>query len=300
MKRSKHFLLMAIVLSAMVIIPFTRSSRAIEQSRAVGGERDSKEENWGQAARIQIQAVPVPSGFRLIFSDTGIKVYRKDYTGGQPDFVSVVDLRSATIRSLTGTVTNAPNGKVSRKSFSTFWNDAVAQGTTTRKARVLVNGTFFSTNDNPTPIAFGLKVGGTVISYGYGLNEYPGLIRTLAFDSSFGSSSIQAYSRATFDSGIPDVVGALDPAANKSSTSYIPRTFVGVRDDDGNGHSETVMFFSSKYATQAGAASVLNSFGAGSKAMLDGGTSSGLIVNGTSYITPGRTLPHTIVVYAGK
>jgi hypothetical protein len=139
------------------------------------------------------------------------------------------------------------------------------------------------------------------MSYGYGVGkEYLGLIRTLAYDSSFGSSSIQPYNRSTFDAGIPDVVGGLDPTADKSKNSNIGRTFVGVRDDNGDGHSETVVFFSSAYATQSWAVNILNGFGTGSKMMLDGGGSTGLIIGGTQYIKPVRTLPQVFIISAGK
>lgn len=243
-------------------------------------------------------AVPVPSGFQLILSDTGVRVYRKNYVGGQPDFVTVVDLRYATIRNFTGAVSGQ---SIERRTLSRFWNDAVAQNTGSRRATVAINGTFFSTDASPfTPIAFGLKADWWRMSYGYGLNEYPGLVRTFAFDSFYGSSSIQPYSTATFDGGIPDVVGGLDPSANKSASSYTGRTFVGVRDDDNNGDSETVVFFSSSFATQAGAVSVLSGFGTGSKMMLDGGGSTGLIIAGTTYIPPGRSIPHSIIICAGK
>ena len=247
----------------------------------------------------QVRAtVPVPPGFQRILSDTGVNVYRKDYAGGQPDFVTVVDLRYATLRSFTGWVYG---DAVERRALSTFWNDAVGQDTSTRRTKVALNGTFFSTDAYPAPIAFGLKADWWRMSYGYGLNEYPGLVRTLAFDSSFGSSSIQPYSQATFDAGIPNVVGGLDPTANKQPSTYQGRTFVAVRDDNGDGHSETVIFFSSKYATQPGAVSVLEGFAPGStKMMLDGGGSTGLTVNGTPYITPSRTIPHAFIVCAGK
>jgi hypothetical protein len=252
----------------------------------------------GLANTNKVQAtVPVPAGFQLILSDQGVKVYRKNYTGGQPDYVTVVDLRYGTIRNFTGWVTG---DAIERRSLSTHWNNAVAQNTANRRAKVAINGTFFSTDAYPAPIAFGLKADWWKMSYGYGLNEFPGLVRTLAFDSGFGSSSIQPYSQSTFDSGIPDVVGGLDPTANKQPSSYTGRTFVGVRDDNGDGHSETVVFFSSNYATQAGAVSVLNGFGAGSKMMLDGGGSTGLIVDGTTYINPARTIPHAIIICAGK
>lgn len=248
------------------------------------------------------QAVPIPAGFKLLISDTGVQVYKKDYAGGQPDYVTVIDLRRATIRNLAGSLPNPPDGRVHRKSLSSFWNDAAAKNTSTVKAKVVVNAAFFSTNDNPTGIAFGLKVADRVISYGYeiGNSIYNGLIRTFSFNSSQKVASIQAYARGTFDSPTPEVVGALDPTADKSASSYVGRTFVGVRDDDGNGTRETVILFSSSYARQIDASNVLTGFGASEKAMLDGGGSTGLIINGTPYISTSRMVPHAIAVYAGK
>jgi hypothetical protein len=60
------------------------------------------------------------------------------------------------------------------------------------------------------------------------------------------------------------------------------------------------MFFSSSYATQTGAANVLSGFGARAQCMLDGGGSTGLVIAGTAKISPTRTLPHTIAMYAEK
>ena len=37
-------------------------------------------------------AQSVPAGFELILSDTGTRLYRKDYSQGNPDFVQVVSL----------------------------------------------------------------------------------------------------------------------------------------------------------------------------------------------------------------
>jgi len=262
-----------------------------------------KLESKAAASTPIITAIPVPTGFKLILTGTGVSVYRKNYTGGQPDFVTVVDLGKGSVINLTGTVKdvpNDPNDKIWRKSLGTFWSDAKAKNTSTRTAKVVVNGTFFSTKDNPTPIAFGLKIGGKVISYGYGLNEFPNLNRILSIDASAAKAMIDPYNKATFDESTPDVVGALDPAANKNASGWVPRTFVGVRDDDNIGTIETVMFYSSKLATQALASNVLKDFGATKVAMLDGGGSTGLIIDGRSYITPSRKIPHAIAIYSGK
>jgi hypothetical protein len=244
--------------------------------------------------------VPVPSDFQLLTQGRGVKVYRKTYPSGAPDYVTVVDLRYATIQSYTGWA--RPDGTVERRSLATHWSNAVAQSNSSRQAMVALNGTFFATDATPyTGIAFGLKANWWNMSTGYAVGkEFPGLIRTFTYDSSFGSSSIQAYDRNIFNAGIPDIVGGLDPTADKDKNNFIGRTFVGVRDDNGDGHSETVVFFSSATASQAWAVNVLSGFGTGSKMMLDGGGSTGLIVGGTQYIKPIRTLPQVFIVSAGK
>lgn len=248
-------------------------------------------------------AVPIPTGFTLDKSYTGIRVYKKYNPYGAYDYVTIVDLRRATMMSFTGWVYgNQPeNGTVERRTLKTHWNNAVLQNTDSRITRVAINGTFFDPSNNPSAISFGLKAGWWRMSYGFEIGtKYNGLERTLAYDSYFGSSSIQPYSRSTFDAGIPDVVGGLDPTANKEKYTARARTFVGVRDDNGDGHSETVIFYSSKAAPQSWAVTVLGGFGAGSKMMLDGGSSTGLIVGGTSYITPVNALPQVFIIYSGR
>lgn len=247
--------------------------------------------------------VPIPNGFELVSSGTGVRVYRKLNPYKAYDYVTVVDLRRATMTSFTGWVSgNQPdNGVVERRTLKTHWNNAVAQNTRYRTAKVAINGTFFDTDHSPAGISFGLKANWWRMSYGFAIGkEFPNLIRTLAFDPSFGSSSIQSYKRSTFDSGIPDVVGGLDPSADKGKNIAQQRTFVGVRDDNGDGHSETVIFYSSVAAPQSWAVSVLSGFGTGSKMMLDGGGSTGLIVDGSSYISTSRSLPQVFIIYSGK
>ncbi|WP_026733674.1 phosphodiester glycosidase family protein [Fischerella sp. PCC 9605] len=246
------------------------------------------------------QALSIPSGFQPILEDTGVQVYKKDDTNGKLEYVTVVNTAKATIENLIGAVDSTPNDRVSKKTLSNFWQDAVNQNTSSRKAKVVVNGAFFSTRDNPTGIAFGLKVHGNLITYGYAIGkEYPGQIRTFAFNPLLGSANIQAYIQQTFNR-FPEVIGLLDTGANKSASKYLPRTFVGVRDDNSDGVKETVLLYSSNYARQIDASQVLRSFGASAQAMLDGGGSTGLIVDGKSFISTNRPVPHAIAVYAGK
>lgn len=245
-----------------------------------------------------VQALPIDNGFKLMLSETGVQVYKKDDAKGNTDYVTVVNFKKGTIRNLIG-IEGTPNGTVKKKLPSEFWQDAVTQNTSTRKVMVVVNASFFSTNDDPTGIAFGLKLGGRTISYGYAIaKEYPGQIRTFSFNPDQGIANIQSYAKETFDS-MPEVVGGLDAVADKSALSYLPRTFVGVRDLDGNG-TKDVIFYSSSYARQIDASNVLRGFGASATAMLDGGGSTFLIVKGNSLISTKRKVPHAIAVYAGK
>ena len=250
--------------------------------------------------RPNMLSVPIPSGFVRIAGGTGVDVYRKNWSGGQPDFVTVIDLRKARLFNLTGPVSGAPNGSVTKRTMGEFWQMAVNRNTSSSKAIVVVNGTFFGTDANPTGIAFGLKSMGQIVHYGYGLHEYPGKTLVLPFDAPRAAASIQPHARWIFESGSPDVIGGLDTSADKGINSLVPRTFIGVRDDDRNGVAETVLLFSSKLATQPYASSVLTNFGASRVMMLDGGKTTGLIISGTAYIQAGRSMPHAIGVAAGR
>jgi Phosphodiester glycosidase len=249
---------------------------------------------------VLAQAQPIPKGFQEILQESGVQVYQKDYSGRQSDYVTVVNLEKGTIRNLTGSVTGATTG-IKKKLLSEFWEDAVNKNTSRQKAKVVVNGAFFSTNDDPTGIAFGLKISGNTISYGYGIGkEYIGQVRIFSFNSQQASANIQSYDKRIFDSSTQDVVGGLDVTANKYPERNLPRTFVGVRDRDGNGTKETVILYSSSYARQIDADNILTDFGASATAMLDGGGSTGLIVDGKPLILTRRKLPHAIAVFAGK
>lgn len=247
-----------------------------------------------------VKAIPASCGFQPILNAIGVKVYYKNRQNSKKEYITLIHTTKARIENLTGTVFSIPASRVSKKSLSQFWQDAVKNNTSNRKARVLINGTFFSTKQEPTGIAFGLKARGKMITYGYGIaNEYPGEIRTFSFNPLAGFASIQPYTTESFRR-FPEVVGVLDENANKAATKYLPRTFVGVRDDNGDNLNETVIFYSSNYARQVDARNALKCFGANTSAMLDGGGSTGIIVDGKPLIDTPRKIPHAIAVYEGR
>ena len=246
------------------------------------------------------KAIPATCGFQPILKATAVKVYYKNRQSSKKEYITVVQTTQAKIANLTGAVFSIPASRVSKKTLSQFWQDAVSNNTSTHKARVVINGTFFSTKQEPTGIAFGLKAGGNIVTYGYGIaSEYPGEIRTFSFNPQAGFASIQSYSTEGFRR-FPEVIGALDPKANKAATKYLPRTFVGVRDDNSDNLNETVIFYSSNAARQVDAENGLKCFGANSQAMLDGGGSTGIIVDGEALIDTPRKIPHAIGVFEGK
>ena len=245
----------------------------------------------------------IPSYQKILHQD-GVRVYQSlliKYSQSQvkkQEYITVIDTRKATIKNLTGNITGNNNSKISKKILSNFWQDALELNTASHKVVAMVNGAFFSTNDNPTDIAFGLKTDNNLITYGYAIaKEYPGQIRAFAFRPFSGIARIQNYTKQLF-SHFPEVLGALHPLADKSSQKYLPRTFIGVSDLDNNGTQESVVLYSSNYARQIDAIKVLRDFRCRTIAMLDGGGSTGLIVNGRSLISTNRPIPHAIAVYA--
>lgn len=208
-------------------------------------------------------------------------------------YLTEVDLSKATLKSLTGELPG--NGQVGQRSIQQFWQQATQQEVT---AKVLINGTFFQSYDKPTGIAFGLKKDGQVVTYGYGLNEFPTLTTTVAWNQN--SIAIAPYSRSTFDGSMPNVVGALDVKAGKNADRYLPRTFIGAKQRRSDGTYQTALLLSSTSARQRDAAKILEDSGAEQMAMLDGGRSTGLVVNGQVLMQSKTKIPQVIGVFVAK
>jgi hypothetical protein len=205
-------------------------------------------------------------------------------------YVIEADLSKTELRSLSGKPTST--GKVGQMKFQEFWTTNNAKG----NLHVLINGTFFQEYDKPTGIAFGLKQNKQLITYGYGLNEFPGQNVTIAWSDR--GISIEPYRRSTFDSSIPNVVGALSSSAGTNGDRLLRRTFIGVKNLRPDKTYGTVLLFISRGASQGEAEKTLREFGAERVAMLDGGASTGLIVNGTTLSQPKTRLPQTIGIFS--
>jgi hypothetical protein len=241
----------------------------------------------------------IPPGFQPQASYPGISLYKKSYRGGQPDYVTVIDLNLAGVRSVSGPSSGSPAGsaRVGRLSVvasPTWWDQA---SRAVLGAHILINGAFFETNASPTRITFGLRERRRTISYGYGLNEYPGKTHMLVFDQAETSCDLIPWNGTEF--GRRDtLIGVLDPSVNKSASLYVARTCIGVADPVVNRGYTKVLFYSTAYAKQADGITVLRNFGAERTALLDSGGSTGLVVDRQVIIRPVRSVPHILVAYS--
>lgn len=249
---------------------------------------------------------PVPEGFYLIKSSPGVDLYQKDYSGGSPDFVQVLDLsRGAQLIPMHGNIVERRQGKgayggddasFTSHSLQEYWKELSSQY---QEAFCVLNGQFFYMQESPTRLPFPLKVDHEIVSDGYGINEFPDNKLLLEIWSNKARITPLSYA-SLYGSSAPDIIAGLTQTANKRSDRYVGRTFVGVDDRDQDGNAETLLIFNSKISRQADAAAMLYSFGADQVMMLDGGGSTQLTCHGESMVNSDRPIPQAIGVVASS
>jgi hypothetical protein len=244
-------------------------------------------------------AVSPPPGFFPLESQPGLELFRKDYPGGTPDYVLVVDLRRQTgLHLLHGEVSDPGGGdspRFARQSLEAFWQDFSADQ---NRAACVVNAGFFSPNEDPSPLAFGVKTGGRILSEGYGRDEFTQ--DKLLLELWPERARISPFNETAFkNSDAPQALVGLSEHADKNATALVGRTFIGLADSDQDGFARMLLIFSSKTARQADAVEVLRSFGAQQVMMLDGGDSSQLLCSGQPYVYSERSIPQALGVSAG-
>lgn len=251
-----------------------------------------------------------PPGFQPGATAVGVTTYKKDYGNGRVDYVLEVNLKKARLRQFTGPIASQGVGQgplggnnphITRQPLNWFWNEAKNREPT---AVAVFNAQFFDPNAYPTPLAFSVKMDGQHLTDGYGITkEFPGQKRTLEWTKASSWARIDPYSSAALkqqSNGVSDIVVGLDTVANKGPGNTVGRTFIGVKDADGEGTPDTMLVLVTTAATQTDAQNVLTGFGALRQVMLDGGGSSQLILNGVAAVSSGRTIPHALAVVAGR
>lgn len=250
-------------------------------------------------------AAPIPDGFRLVLSDSGVLLYQKDYPKGNPDFVQVIDFnQGASLQLYYGQIDEPGEGqgvyggddpRIQPQTLRTYWQKFNSSNT---RAFCITNGQFFYMPETPTRLAFPLKVDGKIVSDGYGIDDHAGhhlMLEVWSDQVNISDLTPESLHAST----APDIIGGLDEEANKRAKQFVGRTFTGVDDRDGDGRYETLLIFSTLSARQTDAAEILRSFGADKVMMLDGGGSSGLICEGKDYVASDRFIPQALGVAAG-
>lgn len=251
------------------------------------------------------QRQSIPPQFTLEAEGPGVKLYGDN---SDTNFVQIVSLnQGASVHLLHGAIGDPGIGQgpfggnnpwFARQTLSAAWNGFSG---TNENAFCLTNGQFFSTNDNPTPLAFSLKKGGVIVSDGYAAGgpgeEFPG--QKLMLELWGGKANIVELTRDNlYNSDAPNIIAGLSEDADKGVFNPNLRTFVGIDDANGDGAYEIVLILNSKGATQGNAADTLRAFGADKVIMLDGGGSTQLICEGVPYISSSRMIPQTLAVSA--
>lgn len=253
------------------------------------------------AQMLQFQAgkaLSIPLGFKKISSGPGMEVYQKDYstTRKSPDFVTIVNLQQATMSSVYAS-------SLVKLPLTDFWNASLNANTATRKLKAVVNGTFFDgpiSSPYASGLTLGLKVRGEVINLGVPSK----LSKAATFSFNKTSAAIEPYSESTFkDLNQPDVIGVYNETLKIKPSESTGRTWIGLRDKVSPGRYKTALIFTSASSTWDEAYKGIKGFSPDRIAQLDGGGSTGLIVDGVKKINgglTGRWVPHAIAIYFGK
>ena len=253
------------------------------------------------AAEMTPEPEDLSSDFTVVSQSGGTELYHKD-----GNYVQVIDLsKGAAIQLRNGYVTDPGSGKgayggndpvLNRQTLNEAWAEFSGANP---QSFCLTNGQFFRNDQasaTTTALAFPVKVKGAILTDGYaGDGEYP--TEKMMLELWADQATIKDFDPTSFYSSKADeVIVGLKQDADKQVNTITGRTFVGVKDRDGDGIRETVLIFTSAQATQPQAAEALRYFGAGEVMMLDGGGSTQLICQGKTYIPSERTIPQTIGV----
>ena len=245
-----------------------------------------------------------PTEFNLLLSAPGVELYVKEYAGGNPDYIQVIDLgQGAKIELLQGGLQDLGAGKGAfggndasfySKTLQQYWNEFAHLH---NFPFCVTNGAFFYMREYPTRLPFSLKIDEIILTDGYGKNDFPDKKLMLSlWDDQADITSLT--SENFYQSTAPNVIGGLAEDAPKSPNKYVARTFVGIKDKDGDSQFETVLIFNTLTARQVDAASALRSLGAEKVMMLDGGGSTQLVCENVPYIEFERLVPQAIGVLA--
>jgi hypothetical protein len=249
----------------------------------------------------------------------GIKLWRKTKNvNGVSEYIQEIDLSAgATIAFLTGSNPTAtgttPRPPIRNEYFSTFWS----MYQTNPKLFSITNGTFAEQGSAGTSsqVSFAIKNGYTIRTCGYDNNN--GLAkRILRIFNSYATitafnpcptADLRAWQCNAFEpvrdaigTTVPTALVGFDPAVNANGRMDQPigRTYVGIKDKNGDGLKETVLIYTCSNATQSQAYQALLNVGASKIIMYDGSGATNMRTRTKQYIIPndGRAITNIIAV----
>jgi hypothetical protein len=194
-------------------------------------------------------------------------------------------------------VYNGADPAIWKQTLAQAW-DEFAQATP--NAFCITNGQFFSsTKENPTTLAFPVKIGGKLVSDGYSRQYADRHMMLEVWPAQANISPLSQF--ALYTSSAPNIIVGISENTGLSSRNATRRTFVGIADGDNDGASEIIFILTTPWATQTQAADILHEWGASRVMMLDGGDSTQLICRGMAYLTSrsNRLVPQTLAVKSG-
>lgn len=237
-----------------------------------------------------------PDGFVQFMTQPGIEVYRKEYPGGNPDYVIVADLtRRISLEILASKPVPAPGGVApeqayfERNSLKQYWDD---YKTANSRAYCIINGSFFNPDIDPTALYYPMKLGGKWLTMGTYTDESDQL-RILVFDGE--EVQILPYKNGdTPAAAKTSAIVGLAETADVSKDELIGRTFLATADRDGNGKTETLLILASKTTKPSDSTAVLKNFGAVNIMMMSARDFAQVMCDGKPLVYAEGTVPQAI------
>lgn len=250
-----------------------------------------------QPATASRSAQQAPPDFYAVAEAPAVTLYRKDYPGGTPDYVLVVNLaHHATLQLLTGG-TSVPSQDAAApftpQPLDNFWAEFQSSD---EDAFCVIGGPFFP--DEPINDRLGLKSNGILRRPGTTTAEAGAPLAMLeVWDD---SARINPYTETAFQqSTAPLVIVGLSPQAERQPQTFTSRSLLGVQDRDGDGTFETLLMFVSKTTRQSDAVEVLRSFGAQEVLLLADGEAAQINCQGLPYVYAEGQVPVALGVRVG-
>jgi len=235
----------------------------------------------------------------------GVTLYKQS---GQvaPDYILEINLRKTNLHSAFGDVLRVDQGSFGGRNPH-------------YEAKSISNGEFKLPNgETPIAISSGMFGGGWTSGYKSGYVAFPVRARGYLETEGYGDPSGNNPEKATSDYKVlcinneqananiydyyrldqvqkcPDELVSFNKDVYKDDTRG--KTFIGVTDRDNDGYNETILIYSTSFASRAEADQNLRNFGAIDTMQFDGGGSSQLRVGDKNFVSSTRTVWHALVV----